>query len=104
MSVFERTRARDDDENDAKLADVSEEEYRWAFATVVSRAIRFGDRSDRSSWSSLFMEPVSGLWRCDGRHVGEGGSFGAEGLSFTNSHARSTSTPTHSHPCRSVTS
>jgi len=40
---------------------VSEEEYCWAFATVVSRAVRFGDRSDRSSWSTLFMEPVGDL-------------------------------------------
>lgn len=43
------------------LGSVSEEEYCWAFATVVSRAIRFGDRSDRSSWSNLFMEPVGDL-------------------------------------------
>ena len=41
--------------------DVTLEEFLWAFATVASRAIRFGKRGQRSTWSSLYMEPIGDL-------------------------------------------
>lgn len=37
-------------------------EYLWAWSTVVSRAVRFAaSRRDRSTWTSLYLEPIGDL-------------------------------------------
>ena len=43
------------------LGEVSWHEYIWAAATVSSRAVRFGERGDRGTWSALFLEPVGDM-------------------------------------------
>jgi len=50
------------DENPSQARDVTWGEFVWAYATVASRAVRFSSsRSDRSTWSGLYLEMVGDL-------------------------------------------
>jgi len=56
------TTATSRDATRSQPRDVTWDEFVWAYATVASRAVRFSSsRSDRSTWSGLYLEMVGDL-------------------------------------------